>query len=309
MIAGCFSVRWSQVQNNEFRHCIALGGVSDDVSAFMIREGASYNIFNSCVSDACQSGIRFILNGEDADYCGHDNVFNNCIIKNSGSAIDLNPYYYNSAPVDDNLVVNCVFDNANYLFNCERPNTGNQLINCVVKDIDGFSVGDYSSHFEYLYCDFFNNGFSLPSGSGNIDTNPLFVDGANGDYHLESGSFCIDAGTTSNAPPTDFEGTIRPQGSGIDIGAYEYSGVTGITDEIETKIITCPNPTNDIVFLPQYNNAVYKMYSISGQLIKKGTLVKHIIDLHELAPGLYTLKVSDVELTKKQKGVIRIIKR
>jgi hypothetical protein len=42
-----------------------------------------------------------------------------------------------------------------------------------------------------------------------------------GDYHLLPGSPCIDAGTSENAPATDFEGDARPQGAGYDIGADE----------------------------------------------------------------------------------------
>ena len=223
MIAGCFSVRWSGVQNNEFRNCKAIGGISDDVSAFMIREGASNNVFNSCVSENCQAGVRFILAGEDADYCGEHNIFNNCIFRNAKWVVDLNPYYYNSAPVDDNILANCTIDNSDYLFNCDRPNAGNQFINCIIIGVDDFLTGDDSSTFEYLYCDFYNNGFSTPTGIGNISTDPEFTNGILGDYHLSSGSLCIDAGTATNAPTGDFEGTSRPQGSGFDIGAYEYS--------------------------------------------------------------------------------------
>jgi len=223
MIGGCFSVRWSGVQNNEFRNCTALGGVSDDVSAFMIREGAGHNVFNSCISENCQAGVRFILAGEDADYCGEYNVFNNCIFRNSKWVVDLNSYYYNSAPVDNNILANCVIDNSDFLFNCDRPNTGNQFINCIIKDVDNFLMGDDSSSFEYLSCDFYQNGFAPPAGSGNISADPEFVDAGSGEYHLSSGSPCIDAGTATNAPTSDFEGTSRPLGSGFDIGAYEYS--------------------------------------------------------------------------------------
>jgi len=62
------------------------------------------------------------------------------------------------------------------------------------------------------------------SGTGNINVAPMFVDAANGDYHLQAGSACIDAGTTANAPTEDMEGNPRPMGSGVDMGAYESGG-------------------------------------------------------------------------------------
>jgi predicted outer membrane repeat protein len=59
-------------------------------------------------------------------------------------------------------------------------------------------------------------------GVGNIVSDPLFVDSVGRDFRLTSGSPCIDAGTPTGAPPTDIEGTPRPQGNGYDMGAYEY---------------------------------------------------------------------------------------
>lgn len=52
--------------------------------------------------------------------------------------------------------------------------------------------------------------------------NPLFASEASGDYHLQSGSPCIDKGTDMGVT-TDFDGRSRPQGAGFDIGAYEAS--------------------------------------------------------------------------------------
>ena len=52
--------------------------------------------------------------------------------------------------------------------------------------------------------------------------NELFMDSLNGDLHLMEGSLAIDTGTSVNAPLIDFDGMIRPAGSGHDIGAYEY---------------------------------------------------------------------------------------
>jgi parallel beta-helix repeat protein len=63
-------------------------------------------------------------------------------------------------------------------------------------------------------------------GEGNIDANPLFV-GAPYNLRLRAGSPCIDAGTTLGAPDTDILGRSRPDGGGIDMGAYEGAVAPG----------------------------------------------------------------------------------
>jgi hypothetical protein len=50
----------------------------------------------------------------------------------------------------------------------------------------------------------------------------LFADPANNNWMLATGSVLMDMGTGTGAPATDLSGITRPQGSGIDIGAYEY---------------------------------------------------------------------------------------
>jgi len=60
------------------------------------------------------------------------------------------------------------------------------------------------------------------AGNGNINLDPLFVDALDGDIHLRSGSPCIDTGTADGAPTKDLDGYSRPQGSGYDMGVYEY---------------------------------------------------------------------------------------
>ena len=50
----------------------------------------------------------------------------------------------------------------------------------------------------------------------------LFENMSTCDFHLVSGSIAIDAGTTEDAPPVDYDAVNRPLGTGYDIGAFEY---------------------------------------------------------------------------------------
>lgn len=52
---------------------------------------------------------------------------------------------------------------------------------------------------------------------------PSFTNAATGDFTLQSGSSCRDAGLDLSATlTTDYIGTARPQNSVFDLGAYEY---------------------------------------------------------------------------------------
>lgn len=60
--------------------------------------------------------------------------------------------------------------------------------------------------------------------SGNFSADPLFVSAANGDYHLTTGSPCIDAGTSTAAPATDY--ASLPRTTPPDVGAYEWAAAS-----------------------------------------------------------------------------------
>ena len=65
------------------------------------------------------------------------------------------------------------------------------------------------------------------AGEGNTATDPLFVNEANGNLSLRPTSPCIDAGTPDGAPSADIRGVPRPQGAGVDMGAYEFEDLDG----------------------------------------------------------------------------------
>ena len=68
-----------------------------------------------------------------------------------------------------------------------------------------------------------------PNGVGNITNAPNFIDLAGGNFHLQTNSPCINAGTNSFiATGTDLDGNPRIVGIAVDMGAYEYQGPTSI---------------------------------------------------------------------------------
>lgn len=66
------------------------------------------------------------------------------------------------------------------------------------------------------------------SGTGNISVDPMFVNTSAGDFHLQFGSQCIDAGLNSAVAPgaTDLDGNARISGVAVDLGCYEIGDVT-----------------------------------------------------------------------------------
>ena len=74
-------------------------------------------------------------------------------------------------------------------------------------------------------------------GSDYVEGDPKFVDASGADFHLQGSSPAIDKGSPLNAPTNDYDGNIRPYGSGYDIGAYEY-GATPPDSNLN------PNPPN-----------------------------------------------------------------
>ena len=78
----------------------------------------------------------------------------------------------------------------------------------------------------------------------------IFIDYSNGNFHLLQSAQAVNAGTNLVLPTVfeDLDNISRPQGTGFDIGAYEYNPVSSITEgNIPEGFIlyqNYPNPFN-----------------------------------------------------------------
>ncbi len=74
----------------------------------------------------------------------------------------------------------------------------------------------------------FGAGAAPAADASSLNTDPKYVNPASGDLHLQSGSPAIDKAVPATPtlaqplPVTDFDSVTRPQGSGYDLGAFEF---------------------------------------------------------------------------------------
>jgi len=132
---------------------------------------------------------------------------------------------------------------------------------------------------------------SSATGSNNINTNPLFIDAVNGDYHLQSTSACIDAGIDVGLP---FVGTAP------DMGCYEF-GTTSGTEEYSTAINLYPNPSKGFLTIGSITPIKQiKLFNSLGVLVYemtfKNNLITPKIDISNLNKGVYHIQVNTTDL-------------
>jgi len=236
-----FYVRHRGVKYNTFKNCVAVRG-----RGFCIRDGASYNTYENCIADSTTGGIRIQDTSEDggAQYAGRHNVIKNCIIKNSSLGVFFDDYDQVS-PADSNTIVNCTFDNIDYLFYCGRENKNNEIVNCIISNVDNLKSGSYALSMNFNYSNFYNNKFATPAGTKNTTANPLYVNASTQDYHLQATSPCKDLGATLSYITQDYDGNARPQGAGVDIGAYEFQEITStLSATVASTNVSCYGGNN-----------------------------------------------------------------
>ncbi|MEZ5043593.1 MAG: choice-of-anchor Q domain-containing protein [Saprospiraceae bacterium] len=199
--------------------------------------GVSNPSFVNCSFANSNSGVYggTLYNGSDSGGTCNPS-YTNCTFTNSHAG-DRGGVAFNRRSTGTNpstcnpIYTNCIFwgstaaNTGTIFYNLNANVTVN---NSLVEDVDCTTFSTNS------------NGGITCNGNMLFNQDPLFVDAANGDLHLQPCSPAIDAGTATNVQD-DLDGNPRPfPGTAVDMGAYEYQSILSPT-------ITCPaNVTADV---------------------------------------------------------------
>jgi len=191
----------------------------------------------------CNEAAPFYVNSDTYDV----NIYNNLVTNCYTVALDSGTGIIHANHVGDIYLYNNTFVNSGYTsFFRIKNDTDLHSSNNIFYDDGGtpYLLQDGGSPtFTSNNDNFYSDGESVPSGSGitvnnEITTDPTFTDSVASNYTIQSGSDCIDGGTSdvSGTVTDDLVGISRPQDSVYDIGAYEGAGaavggstITGIS--------------------------------------------------------------------------------
>ncbi len=163
----------------------------------------------------------------------------NCIFYSNSAPNGAGMYNEESTPT----VTNCTFfGNSAEYGGAMRNDSGSipNLTNCILWGDSSSSYGGgeecdyYGASAVITYCDVQGGR----DGTGNINADPLFFNPSANNYHLQTGSPCIDTGSNIAVPSwltTDIEGNPRILNGVVDMGAYEYSAPLPTTISITSS--------------------------------------------------------------------------
>lgn len=82
----------------------------------------------------------------------------------------------------------------------------------------------------------------------------------------------------------------------FDLVRYHIPSSTGINKTTKQNFQVFPNPSNDIIKIPNMVNSNYRIVKPNGQIIKTGIISNTNVDISELKPGIYI-----IDITKERK--------
>ncbi len=145
--------------------------------------------------------------------CGIIEIIRNVVADNTAAGNGGGVCCYNSRIIFFNNTTTRNFGGTGGGIYCDQFSFS-QIVNSIFWDnlatVENDEIYQEGDDYIIRYSDI-EGGFS---GDGNINSDPLFVDPENGDFHIQEGSPCIDTGDPSS--PHDPDLTI------VDMGAYYY---------------------------------------------------------------------------------------
>ncbi|MCB1195922.1 right-handed parallel beta-helix repeat-containing protein, partial [bacterium] len=146
-------------------------------------------------------------------------IANTVIVQNKSVLDGGGAYFLNNQGIIENSVIvgntaNSNLGNGLFRFNSSLT-VRNTIFSNQTPNTTGFLLADVT------FCNFTDNDSTFSGLNGNIAVDPLFVNPVLGDYHLNTTSLCIDAGSATSTVVVDIDGESRPENAQVDIGLDE----------------------------------------------------------------------------------------
>jgi len=133
-------------------------------------------------------------------------------------------------------------------------------------------------------------------GPNMLSVDPLYVNAASGDYHLQPGSPVVDAGSAApvgGLPPVDADGNARVAGAAPDLGAYEL-GSAPVTSTTTTSSTTTTLPAGPCPVVATYDSIGCRLGEVADE-VRAGVPAGRVADDLLAAVGRATKAVQDAE--------------
>ena len=218
-----------KVFNNHVHHTDAVGIYVDAWD----KHTYSIEVFENVVHDIAANGLA--LASEQGGLLENVRVYNNVAYNNKWCGLHLHTCCTDNHPVRDVKIINNTFyDNGWDPWGggilVENPDVENVVIrNNICSQNRSFQIavdanvpaGNVTTDHDLI--DGYRGDEGEIRGDDYVEDDPMFVNPAGADFHLQENSPAIDQGSPADAPSDDFEGHARPYGAGYDIGADEFT--------------------------------------------------------------------------------------